>query len=108
MNRLEESIARIREFSRSIDKSEFCIFTFEDKEAAASAEKVLKDKEFVFTLTAKPEAVMQFTGSHIALACMTSDRQKIGGILGENGIDVAGTHTIRPQCRTTTKKEQAF
>jgi len=108
VNRLEESIARIREFSRSIDKSEFCIFTFEDKEAAASAEKVLKDKEFVFTLTAKPEAVMQFTGSHIALACMTSDRQKIGGILGENGIDVAGTHTIRPQCRTTTKKEQAF
>lgn len=108
VNRLEESITRIREFSKSADRSGFCIFTFADKEAAVCAEKVLKDKEILFTLTSKPETIMQFTGSSIALACMSTDRQAIGGILGEHGIEITGAHTIRPQCKTTTKKEQEF
>ena len=105
---LEDSLSRIREFSESGRENEYCIFTFTDKEAAVCAEKILIDKGISFTLTARPETIMHFTGSHIALACMSSDRQAVGGILGEHGVRITGAHTIRPQCKTTTMKEQEF
>lgn len=108
MDCLQESVNRLREFSRSSDKKEVCIITFPDRNTAASAQKILEKTEFSFTLIAKPADIMQFSCSYIALACLSSDRQAVGGILGELGVEIAGTHTVRPQCKTTTKKEQAF
>lgn len=108
VDHLGESISRIREFYGSQNKNEFCVFTFADKESAVAAEKVLKGKGFDFTLTAKPQTIMHLTGCHIALACSGRDRQMIGGILGEHGVDITGAHTVQPQRRTATAKEQEF
>jgi cysteine desulfurase len=105
---LERIVEGIREFSRSIDKDHISIFTFPDKQAAVSADKVLKGAGFSYILTAKPFDIAEVSSTHIALACTSNDKKKIGVILGEHGIEIAGVHRIQSQCETERNKEQKF
>lgn len=93
---------------KSSGSGKYCIFTFPDKEAAVGASNALEGKGLLFTLTARPEDIMQPAGSNIALACRSNDQQTIGGILGEHGVQITGTHTIRPRCEAAEKKEHEF
>ncbi len=105
---LEDSVTRLRDFSKASRSKEVSIFTFPDKAHAVSAHNLLKDRGIPYALTAKPEDIMQLLCAHIALACLSSDQHTIGALLGEHGIDITGTHRLQPQCRTATKKELEF
>jgi cysteine desulfurase len=105
VDRLEDSVARIREFSKSSESGEYWIFTFPDKQTAVSADKALDRKEFSCILTAKPSDIAEISSSHIALACASNDKKKIGVILDEHGIEITGVHRMQPQCETEKKKE---
>ncbi|HHO76437.1 MAG TPA: cysteine desulfurase [Deltaproteobacteria bacterium] len=105
---LEKCISSIRAFSGSDSTDKICIFTFPDKESAVSAGRIIATQGLPFTLTGKPEDIMQVPCSHIALACLNDDQPEIVTVLKEQGIEIAGIHKIDPQCETTVKKEQDF
>jgi len=105
---LETCIGRIRAFTESNKNNQVCIFTFPDKQAAISAGTIIESQGIPFTLTGRPEDIMQVSCSHIALACSKDDQPGISEILGEQGIEIAGIHKIDPQCKTNLKKEQDF
>lgn len=105
---LEKAVSRIREFSRVSQGRELSIFTFPDRKDVLSAIETLKGNSFPFIPCVKPNDIVYAVHSPLALACMTRDQENIGGILGDNGINILGLRNVITCCRTIEKKEQEF
>lgn len=105
---LEKAAALVRNFSLASEGSDLSICTFPDRESAVSAGEVLQSRAVPFTFIDKPQDVTHASCSSIALACMTEDQEKIGGILGGHGIEISAMHRMKPRSKVMEEKEKEF
>lgn len=105
---LAEAIESLRGFAAASQGKDVTMYTFPDRESAAAAWKSLRGSGFAFSLAARPRDLAHGSCSSIALACLSRDQIKVGALLGESGVTIAGMHKARDEDRPMEKKEREF
>ncbi len=105
---LAEAVESLRGFSAASRGRDVTVFTFPDRESAAAARESLGGSGLAFSLAARPPDLAHGPCSSIALACLSKDQTKVGALLGESGVTIAGMHKTRDEDRPMKKKEREF
>jgi cysteine desulfurase len=105
---LADAVESLRGFAAASRDKDVTMFTFPDRENAAAALKSLSGAGPAFSLAARPRDLAHGSCSSIALACLSKDQTKVGALLGESGVTIAGLHKTRDDDRPMKKKEREF
>jgi len=105
---LTGAIESLRGFAAASRGKDVTMFTFPDRESAIAAQEGLSGSGLVFSLAARPRDLAHGSCSSMALACLSKDHTKVGTLLGESGVTIAGMHKTRDEDRPMKKKEREF
>ncbi len=105
---LADAIESLRGFAAASKGKDVTVFTFPDRENATASQESLSGAGLAFSLAAGPRDLAHGSCSSIALACLSKDQTKVGALLGESGVTIAGMHKTRDDDRPMKKKELEF
>lgn len=101
---IEKAVISIREFSRASQGRETGMVTFPDRESALSALAVLGNEGVPFLASYRDSRLLAPTGSSLTVLCVRDDEERVGRLLGGNGIRIGSIGRSFPSGGAAGKK----